>query len=50
MINFSRKFELYFEKYSEANEPAIKILGELLGAVYERNVLGIPKETNLGRR
>jgi hypothetical protein len=47
MINFFRNYELNFEKYSEANEPAIKILGELLGAVYERNVLDAEELINM---
>ena len=47
MINFFRNYELNFEKYSEVNEPVIKILGELLGAVYERNVLDAEELINM---
>ena len=43
MINFYRNYDLSFEEYSEVNEPVIKIFGELLGAVYERNVIDAEK-------
>jgi hypothetical protein len=44
MISFSRDYNLSVEEYLEVNEPSIKIFGELLGVVYERNVLD-PKES-----
>ena len=44
MMSFFKSYDLSLDCFSEKDETIINIFGELLGAVYERKVLG-PKET-----
>jgi uncharacterized protein YbcI len=44
MMSFYKSYDLSLDHFLKKNESIINIFGELLGTVYERNILG-PKET-----